>query len=158
MKPTWLSDLCQSIRTTLLWFVWILPVAVVVGSACAFFLWALDLATASRFEHPWLLYGLPLAGLLMGWLYHLWGKNAEAGNNLIFDQIHETDAGVPRRMAPLVLVTTVLTHLCGGSAGREGRDGKQEGEKEALHGGESSRVHGANRTREMSAPKRLANL
>ena len=56
----------------------------------------------------------------MGWLYHLWGENAEAGNNLIFDQIHETDAGVPRRMAPLVLVTTVLTHLCGGSAGREG--------------------------------------
>lgn len=120
MKPAWLSDLCQSIRTTLLWFVWILPVAVAVGSACAFFLWALDLATASRFEHPWLLYGLPLAGLLMGWIYHLWGKNAEAGNNLIFDQIHESDAGVPRRMAPLVLVTTVLTHLCGGSAGREG--------------------------------------
>jgi H+/Cl- antiporter ClcA len=120
MKPSWLSDLCQSIRTSLLWFVWILPVAVAVGSACAFFLWALDLATASRFEHPWLLYGLPLAGLLMGWLYHLWGENAEAGNNLIFDQIHETDAGVPRRMAPLVLVTTVLTHLCGGSAGREG--------------------------------------
>jgi H+/Cl- antiporter ClcA len=120
MKPTWLSDLCQSIRTRLLWFVWILPVAVAVGSACAFFLWALDLATSSRFEYPWLLYGLPLAGLLMGWLYHDWGANAEAGNNLIFDQIHKTDAGVPRRMASMVLVTTVLTHLCGGSAGREG--------------------------------------
>jgi H+/Cl- antiporter ClcA len=120
MKPTWLSDLCQSIRTTLLWFVWILPVAVAVGSACALFLWSLDLATASRFDHPWLLYGLPVAGLLMGWLYHHWGAKAEGGNKLIFDQIHENDEGVPRRMAPMVLVATLLTHLCGGSAGREG--------------------------------------
>jgi H+/Cl- antiporter ClcA len=120
MKPPWLKDLFHSIRTILLWFLWIVPVAMAVGSACALFLWSLDLATASRFEHPWLLYGLPFAGLVMGLAYHRWGAKAEAGNNLIFDQIHETDEGVPRRMAPMVLVATVLTHLCGGSAGREG--------------------------------------
>jgi H+/Cl- antiporter ClcA len=120
MKPSWLEDLFRSIRTTLLSILWIVPVAMAVGSACALFLWSLDLATASRFEHTWLLYGLPLAGLLMGLAYHRWGTKAEAGNNLIFDQIHETDEGVPRRMAPMVLVATVLTHLCGGSAGREG--------------------------------------
>ena len=104
----------------LLWILWIVPVAMAVGSACALFLWSLDLATVSRFEHPWLLYGLPSAGLVMGLAYHYWGAGAESGNNLIFDQIHETDEGVPRRMAPMVLAATVLTHLCGGSAGREG--------------------------------------
>ena len=109
MKPSWLEDLFRSIRTTLLSILWIVPVAMAVGSACALFLWSLDLATAARFEHPWLLYGLPLAGLLMGLAYHRWGTKAEAGNNLIFDQIHETDEGVPRRMAPMVLVATVLT-------------------------------------------------
>ena len=48
------------------------------------------------------------------------GKNAEAGNNLILDEMHAPGAGVPGRMAPLVLVGTVATHLFGGSAGREG--------------------------------------
>jgi H+/Cl- antiporter ClcA len=120
MNPPWLNDFWRSIRKSLLWILRIVPVAMAVGSACALFLCSLDLATASRFEHPWLLYGLPFAGLVMGLAYHRWGAKAEAGNNLIFDQIHETDEGVPRRMAPMVLVATVLTHLCGGSAGREG--------------------------------------
>lgn len=120
MKPPCLGDLRLSIRTTLLRILWVVPVAMAVGSACALFLWSLDLATALRFENSWLLFGLPPAGLLMGVAYHRWGTKAEAGNNLIFDQIHESDEGVPRRMAPMVLVATVLTHLCGGSAGREG--------------------------------------
>lgn len=47
-------------------------------------------------------------------------KNSEAGNNLIMDEIHTPGGGIPFRMAPLVLLTTVLTHLFGGSAGREG--------------------------------------
>ena len=50
----------------------------------------------------------------------LWGKDAERGNNLIIDEIHEPGTGVPGRMGPLVLVTTLITHLFGGSAGREG--------------------------------------
>lgn len=113
-------DLASSIRTGMIWLLWIVPVAVVAGSASALFLRALDAATIARFEHPWLLYLLPVAGLLMGLAYHRWGASAEAGNNLIFDQIHEAGDGVPRRMAPMILFATVLTHLCGGSAGREG--------------------------------------
>jgi len=120
MKPPWKSDFSRSIRTTLRCLLWIWPVAMAVGSACALFLWSLDLATSSRFEHPWLLYGLPFAGLLVALVYHRWGAEVEAGNNRIFDQINEADGGVPRRMAPMVLVATLLTHLCGGSAGREG--------------------------------------
>ncbi|WP_018899673.1 voltage-gated chloride channel family protein [Rhizobium sp. 2MFCol3.1] len=102
------------------WIAVIVPMAAVVGSLCAFFLWALDLATRSRFDHPWLLYGLPAAGFLMVLIYQTFGKSAEGGNNLIVDQIHEPGAGVPLRMAPLILVSTIATHLFGGSAGREG--------------------------------------
>ena len=92
--------------------------AVLVGSAVAFFLWSLDWATQTRFDHPWLLYLLPLGGMVIAGMYQAVG--VEGGNNLIMDQIHEPGGGVPSRMAPLILIGTVLTHLFGGSAGREG--------------------------------------
>lgn len=96
------------------------PVGAVIGSAVALFLWSLDWATRTRFDHPWLLFLLPAAGAAVGLLYYLFGKSVEAGNNLIVDQIHEPGGGVPGRMAPLVLIGTLITHLFGGSAGREG--------------------------------------
>jgi H+/Cl- antiporter ClcA/PII-like signaling protein len=102
------------------WFVLAVPVGLVVGCACALFLWSLERATQARFEQPWLLYLLPVAGAGIGWLYWAFGRSVEAGNNLIVDEIHEPGGGVPLRMAPLVLVGTVVTHLFGGSAGREG--------------------------------------
>ncbi|MCW8129924.1 MAG: voltage-gated chloride channel family protein [Planctomycetota bacterium] len=105
---------------TLKWFVLAAPVSAAIGSAVAFFLWSLDRMTATRFEHPWLLYLLPVAGAAIGTIYHLIGKPAEGGNNLIVEQIHEPGGGVPARMTPLVLGGTLLTHLFGGSAGREG--------------------------------------
>jgi H+/Cl- antiporter ClcA len=94
--------------------------SVSAGSACAFFLWSLEAVTRTRFDHPWLLYFLPLAGIGVAWLYHRHGGESDGGNNLILDRIHDPGGGVPRRMAPLVLFGTLATHLCGGSAGREG--------------------------------------
>ena len=100
------------------WTLLVIPVAVTAGSLVALFLWLLDTAISFRFVHPWLLFLLPLAGVFIYFLYKLLGKNAEAGNNLIMDEIHTPGGGVPARMAPLVLLTTVITHLFGGSAGR----------------------------------------
>lgn len=102
------------------WALLILPVAVAVGSMVALFLWLLEWATQTRLAHMWLIYLLPLAGVAIYALYRYLGKNAEAGNNLIMDEIHQPGGGIPFRMAPLVLITTVVTHLFGGSAGREG--------------------------------------
>jgi H+/Cl- antiporter ClcA len=102
------------------WTVLTLPVSVTVGSLVALFLWLLEKSINLRFANPWLLFLLPLAGVLIYFVYKVSGKNAEAGNNLIMDEIHEPGGGVPFRMAPLVLLTTVITHLFGGSAGREG--------------------------------------
>ena len=90
------------------------------GSASALFLFALDRATDTRLDHPWLIWLLPFAGFLTGWIYHRIGKSVEGGNNLLIDEIHDPQKIVPKRMAPLVLVATVITHLFGGSAGREG--------------------------------------
>lgn len=98
----------------------LLVMACVVGTLCAAFLWSLDAVTRARFDHPWLLFLLPLGGAGIGWLYHRVGQSVEGGNNLILDEIHEPGGGVPLRMAPLVFIGTVATHLFGGSAGREG--------------------------------------
>lgn len=111
---------CAQSFILLKWFAIVAPMAAVVGSLCALFLWGLDEATRARFDNPSLLFGLPLAGLAVGLVYHWIGRSAEGGNNLIVEQIHEPGAGVPLRMAPLILVSTVITHLFGGSAGREG--------------------------------------
>ncbi|MCX8497549.1 MAG: chloride channel protein [Akkermansiaceae bacterium] len=107
-------------RTVIKWVVVLAVLAGVVGSASAFFLWALDAVTLVRFGKPWLLYLLPLAGLCVGLLYHLYGESVNGGNNLLIDEIHQPGVGVPRRMAPLILMGTLVTHLFGGSAGREG--------------------------------------
>jgi H+/Cl- antiporter ClcA len=97
-----------------------IPVSIAIGSTVALFLWLLNWATHLRFSHVWLLYLLPAAGVGIHLLYKLYGKSSEKGNNLIIDEIHEPGAGVPKRMGPLILTTTVVTHLFGGSAGREG--------------------------------------
>ena len=110
----------MSARYYLLQTIRVLLISAATGSLVAFFLVALDMATNLRWEHPWLLYLLPVAGLGIWYLYHHYGKNSERGNNLLLNEIQSPDAGIPRRMAPLVLASTLITHLFGGSAGREG--------------------------------------
>jgi len=106
----------QLLRWTLL----VVPVGLLAGSASAFFLWSLNYVTELRWQHGWLLFLLPVAGVAVGLLYHWFGRSVAAGNNLIIEQIHVLGGGVPRRMAPLILIGTLITHLFGGSAGREG--------------------------------------
>ncbi len=102
---------------------WILlghVVGAVCGAGSALFLWLLDLATNTRVQHPQLVYALPLAGLGIGWFYQRFGQPVKAGSNLVIDTISDNGPELPLRMAPMVLFGTVLTHLFGGSAGREG--------------------------------------
>ncbi|MGE5452822.1 MAG: voltage-gated chloride channel family protein [Acidobacteriota bacterium] len=95
-------------------------VAGLAGTASAGFLWALELATQTRLAHPGLVLLLPLAGLAVGWVYLKVGQEVESGNNLLIDEIHDPKAVVPLRMAPLILISTVVSHLFGASVGREG--------------------------------------
>ena len=118
--PAFIASRLAPIVSAGRWIALVAPMAIVVGSLCAVFLWALDQVTDLRFAHPALLFGLPFAGVAVGLVYHWVGRSAEGGNNLIVEQIHEPGAGVPLRMAPLILVATVISHLFGGSVGREG--------------------------------------
>lgn len=95
-------------------------IAVLAGTASAWFMFALNWATATRTAHPWLLWLLPLGGFVGGWLYWQFGKSVEGGNNLLIDEIHAPNRVVPLRMVPLIFGTTVLSHLVGASVGREG--------------------------------------
>jgi Chloride channel protein EriC len=92
-----------------------------VGCLNAIFLLLLSWVTDIRATYPWLLFFLPAAGALIAWSYSRYAQEAAKGINLILSQIHAPEGrGVPFRMVPLVLFSTLLTHLVGGSAGREG--------------------------------------
>jgi H+/Cl- antiporter ClcA len=92
----------------------------VAGTASALFLFSLDWATQTQESRPWLLFLLPLAGALIGYLYDRYGQDAVKGNNLIIAVLNGEEKRIPFRMAPFVLIGTITTHLFGGSAGREG--------------------------------------
>jgi H+/Cl- antiporter ClcA len=95
-------------------------VAVLAGSASAFFLSALTWAAATRTAHVWLVWCLPLAGFAVGWLYLRWGRNVEGGIRMLADEVHAPGQGIPLRMATMILGATVVSHLFGASVGREG--------------------------------------
>ena len=95
-------------------------VGILAGSASAFFLIFLDWVTEWRENHLWIIAFLPLAGLIIGLAYHYWGKEVVNGNNLLLEEFHSPKKLIPFKMVPLVLFGTLITHLFGGSAGREG--------------------------------------
>jgi H+/Cl- antiporter ClcA len=102
------------------WTIITVPIAFAIGCVIALFLWLLNLAIDYRFSNPEVLYFLPLAGIAIYFAYKWWGTTAAKGNNLIMDEIHNPGGGVPKSMAPLILISTVVTQLFGGSVGREG--------------------------------------
>lgn len=104
-------------------FKWILVslfVGSLSGSASAWFLIFLKWAGEYRNEHIWLITLLPVAGFLIALSYKYAGKDVQKGNNLLIEEIQKPNKLIPIIMAPLVLIGTVVTHLFGGSAGREG--------------------------------------
>ena len=90
------------------------------GSASAFFLVALDWVTQYREHNNWIIWLLPIGGLIIGLGYYYWGKSVVKGNNLLLEEYENPQKIIPLKMAPLVLFGTLITHLFGGSAGREG--------------------------------------
>src|SRR5688572_18142181 len=77
MKEEFSRALWQ-IKTLGKWLLLLAPLSVAVGSACAFFLWSLDAVTRVRFEHPWLLYLLPVGGFLVALVYSRLGAGSDA--------------------------------------------------------------------------------
>ncbi|NBV84705.1 MAG: voltage-gated chloride channel protein [Verrucomicrobia bacterium] len=97
-----------------------LAVAAVCGCLSALFLRALDWVTAIRFERPYLIWALPVAGLCTAAVYRRLGGSAGRGNDLIVERIRQQNGPVQARMTPLIFSSTLVSHLCGASVGREG--------------------------------------
>jgi len=95
-------------------------VGFVAGLGSAAFIGGLNWATTTRTDNSWLIWLLPVAGLVIGLSYHYLGKGLERGSNLVIDQIHAHSDWIPARMSALVYVGSIITHTFGGSAGREG--------------------------------------
>ncbi len=100
------------------WILIAFLVGIIVGGISSLFSFVLSFVTDYRVHHGWVFFCLPLAGIVIVFLYHCFGKD-DGGTNQVFSTVRAKDE-VPFRSAPLIFFCTALTHLVGGSAGREG--------------------------------------
>ncbi len=115
-----IENVTKILLGSLKWILISVLIGITTGSASAFFLIALDWVTNCRAHNNWLIWLLPIGGLLIGYGYYYWGKDVAKGNNLLLEEYENPQKKIPLTMAPLVLFGTLVTHLFGGSAGREG--------------------------------------
>lgn len=115
-----LQNLEKTILLSLKWIFICVLIGILSGSASAFFLIALEYVTQYRIQQEWIIWFLPLGGLLIGFSYYYLGKDVVKGNNLLLEEYENPKQIIPLKMAPLVFFGTIITHLFGGSAGREG--------------------------------------
>ena len=101
------------------WVIFAILVGTIVGLCGSAFYFGMSYVTFLRTAHSWLILLLPAGGLVIVGLYHLFHDEKDTGTNLVISAIHSGDE-LPFRMAPLIFVSTLITHLFGGSAGREG--------------------------------------
>ena len=107
-------------RNLKLWLTLFVAVPLVVGAAGAGFLHALAWVTRCFHDHPWLLYLLPVLGLLMVWVYANPARAASGGVKALIARIKSPSTPLPASMAPAIVGTTLMSHLGGASVGREG--------------------------------------
>lgn len=114
------QKLKEILLTIFKWILICILTGTLSGSASAFFLVSLEWVTQFRINHDWIIWLLPIGGFLVGLSYYYWGESVVKGNNLLLEEYENPKKVIPFKMAPLVLSGTLLTHLFGGSAGREG--------------------------------------
>lgn len=102
-----------------MWSCGAICIGFIIGLVGIAFHWALEWATEFRTEHPMILWLLPLGGLAIVLAYRLAGMEKDRGTNFILVAVRSNEA-VTLKTAVLIFFSTVMTHLLGGSAGREG--------------------------------------
>lgn len=121
-KDRIVSEIKRALHYAVIFFKWLflsMATAVVCGGAGCLFHILIEKATGFRQENDFILFFLPLGGIVIVLLYHLFKLEKIDGTNYVIESIRK-DGSVPFTMAPGILIATVLTHLLGGSAGREG--------------------------------------
>lgn len=111
--------IAKNIFIFLKWLTFSLLSGIIIGTVGILFHFCMSWANDTRMANPPLILLLPVAGLLIVWAYHLLHDEKDSGTNLVLAAIH-SEKHIPLKMAPLIFISTVMTHLFGGSAGREG--------------------------------------
>lgn len=106
-------------KTAVKWVIFSIISGTVIGCVGTLFYFGLTIVTLVREKNPWLIWLLPIGGLIIVGCYRLLHDEKDTGTNLVLSAIHSGDE-LPFRMAPLIFISTLITHLFGGSAGREG--------------------------------------
>ena len=101
------------------WCVYAVVVGIICGTIATAFGMVIDAATEARKTYDWFVWLMPLAGVCIVALYHAAGITKPMGTNRVLLAVKEEE-GVAIRMAPLIYISSMLTHLTGGSSGREG--------------------------------------
>lgn len=108
-----------NIRYFIKWSVLSLVIGSVAGAAGTIFSMGVSWATDFRLSHPSMLFFLPVSGLLIVWMYRTFNEEGNRGTNMVIDAISSNERVTPAT-GPLIFFSTILTHLGGGSSGREG--------------------------------------
>lgn len=116
------KNIQRSIERGIIFSKWMIVSSIIgllVGGLATLFHFSVDYVTQVRIQHPNSIYLMPIAGILIVFLYRKVQTSQELSTNLVLQSIRSTEK-LPIIMAPLIFVSTVLTHLVGGSSGREG--------------------------------------
>lgn len=112
------KEIHRDVTSLAKWLLLAVITGCIVGGASSLFSFVLTEVTQYREMHGWIFYLLPVAGIIIVFLYEKIGQD-DGGTNQVFSTVRSKD-DVPLRSAPLIFISTALTHLAGGSAGREG--------------------------------------
>lgn len=114
-----LNDEKRHLLIFIKWIIIAVCCGISIGAVGALFSYCLSFVTETRLSNPWIVLLLPIGGLSIVWLYRISGVRQSKGTNMVISSVRSTEK-VPMKMAPLIFISTTLTHLFGGSAGREG--------------------------------------
>jgi len=114
-----LKEMFKDVKAFVKWVLLGILVGDIVGLVSVAFHFAVDYATKFRITHSFIVFMLPLGGLFIVWFYKALGVENDQGTNYVLVSCRE-EKTVPFKLTPLIFVGTTVTHLFGGSAGREG--------------------------------------
>ena len=119
MKSTRLRVVTRYILVCIRWAIFSVITGIACGCLGSAFSLFIQWSNEIRGEHPWLLFFLPPAGILIVAVYRMFGITEDRGTDLIFDSVRNTDE-IPFQIIVVSFLATIFTHLFGGSAGRVG--------------------------------------
>lgn len=109
----------KDLKAFIKWIAIAVIVGILVGLIGVLFHFSIDYVTEFRQANTWVLFLLPIAGIFIAWLYKIMSAENDRGTDFVLVSIR-SEENIPLKTAPLIFISTVVTHFVGGSAGREG--------------------------------------